>query len=134
MRGFIRRPLDIEHFFGFPIDYEPIGLLGSAPSNIFAAARATSVVTEDGMHRIQIDAPGLKKADFNITVIGDMLTVIAVQKSDTKRMGPDRSLNRSFRLPERPAAENISATYEDGILTINVTLHERDGPVQIAVK
>lgn len=83
--------------------------------------------TENG-YEVQLAAPGMKKADFDISVNDQVLTIRSESKSEkeeSKNKYSVREFNystfsRSFYLPESADAENISATYTDGILAVNI--------------
>lgn len=94
--------------------------LKSAPMNIKE--------TEAGFE-VEFAAPGLKKEDFKIELEKDMLHVSAeMQKnSETEEKGKYKrrefmsgAFQRSVRLSENIDTENISATYNDGILSIKL--------------
>ncbi len=94
--------------------------LKSAPMNIKG--------TEAGFE-VAFSAPGLKKEDFKIELEKDMLHVSAeMQKSsESEEKGKYKrrefisgSFQRSVRLSENIDTENISATYNDGILLVKL--------------
>ena len=77
-------------------------------------------------------APGLKKDDFKLHVANDMLTVSYERKEskENKEEGWLRreynleSFSRSFHLDDSVHADKISASYENGILYLNLPKKE----------
>jgi len=88
-------------------------------------------------YRIELAAPGLKKGDFKINLEKDILSVSAEQKEDksensdekkrfSKREFNFQSFTRSFNIPESINTTDIQASYEDGILSINLIKKEEE--------
>ncbi|MGY4386472.1 HSP20 family protein [Pedobacter sp. UYP24] len=82
----------------------------------------------DSKIKMEIAAPGFKKRNFKISTDEDQLTIMAesnrensVLDEDYTRMEFSRSsFTGSFKLPENVSAEHISASYRNGLLTINL--------------
>lgn len=99
--------------------------------------------TNDGFH-IELAAPGLAKQDFKISVDRNLLTVSSHQNSeqeDTNKAYSRRefsfsSFTRVFTLPESADADRIHASYNDGILQVNLPKKEeaKTAPRQIEIK
>ncbi|BDA78651.1 hypothetical protein LPTSP3_g15810 [Leptospira kobayashii] len=83
-------------------------------------------------YKMELAVPGLDKKDFKIDIDGDLLTIKAEKKTDTKEEDKHyskreynySSFNRSFTLPEAVDREKIIAKYENGILQLSVPLKE----------
>jgi HSP20 family protein len=77
---------------------------------------------------IEVAAPGYKKDSFNIEIKDDYLTISSKNEStnETKEEKFHRkefsysSFERSFYLPENVDAENIKASYSEGVLNISI--------------
>ncbi|WP_456432235.1 Hsp20/alpha crystallin family protein [Nitratifractor sp.] len=75
---------------------------------------------------IEIDLPGVKKEDINVSIEGDYLTVTAERKMKEEVKKEDYYLmesafgkyTRSFYLPEDIDRDSIEARYENGRLII----------------
>lgn len=85
---------------------------------------AVNITENKDDYKVSLAAPGMKKADFNIDVDGNMLT-ISSEKEETKEDKEKKftrkeysysSFSRSFTLPEEVMREKIEAKYEDGVL------------------
>ena len=99
--------------------------------------------TADHYH-VELAAPGLKKEDFKLSLERGILS-ISVEKriedkqegrSYTKREYSYSSFVRSFTLPESADENGIQATYNDGVLTIDIPKREEAKSVsrQIEIK
>lgn len=88
---------------------------------------AANIRNAENQFEIQLSAPGLKKADFNLQIENNVLTVSYEKKEENEKednflrreFGID-SFTRSFSIPKTADAENISARYENGILYVAV--------------
>lgn len=75
---------------------------------------------------VEIAAPGMKKEDFHVELDNDMLTVSSEvsenheekEEKYTRKEFSYHSFRRSFYLPNTVEAEQINATYSDGILNL----------------
>ena len=87
---------------------------------------------DDKSFDIEVAAPGLAKADFDIQAENDLLKITAKkeQKEEVKdgkyyrREFNYSSFSRSFQIPDSVDASSIEANYKNGVLT--VTLPKRE--------
>lgn len=87
---------------------------------------AVNVIETSDNFQLEIAAPGLKKSDFEVKVEDGGLTIKAnkeapknVAKENIRRREFDFSqFSRRFKFPETVSSENITATYENGILKL----------------
>jgi len=97
-----------------------------------ARVPAANISESQDHYHVELAAPGLKKDDFKIGLERNVLTVSVetqneeqdVQKNYAKREYSYGSFVRSFTLPETANAENIEASYTDGILAIDIAKRE----------
>ncbi len=91
-----------------------------------------NIVEKTTNYLVEIAAPGFEKADFNIKLEGDILT-ISTEKKETVSETTDkmirkefsyRSFKRSFTIDEKIDTEHINAKYENGILKIELPKKE----------
>ena len=101
------------------------------------------IAETDNEFEVQLHVPGMKKEDFNIDLNKDQITISGERKfKDEKKEKNFHSVesyygtfNRTFYLPEVVNKEKIGASYEDGILTINLPKDEKKATKkQIAIK
>lgn len=89
--------------------------------------------TENGKYMIRAELPDLDpEKDIEVTVQPGMLTIHAEHREETKQ---DRhsefrygSLTRTVTLPEGADPDNITATYDKGILKVTVPVPEEAKP------
>lgn len=98
---------------------------------------AVNVAETKSAYVIELAAPGLEKNDFKIHVDGDLLTISAEKSAEkstedkkySKREYSYTSFTRSFTLPDSIDHNMISASYKDGVLTLEIGKKE-DAKVQ----
>ena len=92
---------------------------------------------------IQLHVPGMNKADFNIDLNKDQITISGERKFENEKKEKNfhsvesyfGSFNRTFYLPDVINKEKVDASYQDGILTITLPKDEKKvTKKQIAVK
>ena len=89
-----------------------------------------------------VEAPGLDKKDFNISITNNVLTIKGERKLEEKKEGKnyyrlERSFGqflRSFELPDTANDNKVDAEYKDGILKVKLAKKEEAKPKQIEVK
>jgi HSP20 family protein len=103
---------------------------------------SVNILEGDQSYTIEIAAPGLEKEDFDIQVNKDQLTVSvdkAARESNGSKIQSEfdfNSFKRSFHLSEDIDRTKIGATYDKGILFINMDKLEaqkEEGPVSIPI-
>ena len=91
---------------------------------------------------IDVELPGIDKKDIKAEVKNDVLTISGERKvqRETKEKGY-RSIERhfgrferSFALPETIKAENISAKYHNGVMSLTLPKTEKALPREINVE
>jgi HSP20 family protein len=83
-------------------------------------------------YELQIAAPGFDKADFNVKLENNLLSISTEQKEEKQEETAKvirkefsyKSFKRSFTIDEKIDAENISAKYENGILKLELPKKE----------
>lgn len=114
------------------------------PFNSNQSLPAVNIMDKENEYRIEVAAPGLKKEDFKVNMEGNILTVHSEKETRNeennekyaRREFSYSSFTRSFTLPEGTDAENVNASYNDGILLIQVPKKEearKRAPKQIAI-
>lgn len=92
-------------------------------------ANITEVDEEDrGGYLVELAAPGYEKKDFHVSVHNDVMTIKGELGEDRQRTHDSYSrrehnyhtFSRSFSLPDSVDEENITATYQNGILAVFV--------------
>ena len=91
---------------------------------------------------VEASLPGVKPEDISITAIGDTLTITYATKGEEKVEKPNYvrheryagEMTRTFTLPTHIQSEKVQATYEHGVLKLQVPKSEEVKPKQIPVK
>lgn len=89
---------------------------------------AVNIKETDRDFVIEVAVPGLNKNDFNVTAENGVLTISSEKEEEKESKEKDftrkefsySAFSRSFTLPENAQEEDIKATYQDGILKLNV--------------
>ncbi|PBQ33713.1 hypothetical protein CNR22_18645 [Sphingobacteriaceae bacterium] len=90
-------------------------------------------IKEDGKQfDIEFAAPGFGKNDFKIDLDGNVLTISAEKKEEkqddhkrfTRKEFMYTTFSRSFTLPQTVSGDKIDASYNHGILTLNIPKKE----------
>jgi HSP20 family protein len=103
-------------------------------------ADAADIWADDQTVVIAIAAPGLDAGSFDISTIGETVTVRGKPVAEDatgrwlRRERQPEELVRTFQLPFAVDAERAQARYSDGILTLTLTRPESDKPRRIAVR
>ena len=89
---------------------------------------SANIIENKDHYEVNLAAPGMKKEDFNIDVEGNVLTISA-EKEERKEEKDERysrkefsyaSFSRSFTLPDWVNKDKIDASYENGLLKVNL--------------
>ncbi len=103
------------------------------------APRADVVETDNG-YQLQLDLPGVKREEIEISVEDDTVTIKGERKLNTNPDSyhrverPYGSFSRVFLLPEFVHRQGIEAKLTDGVLSLTLPRREDTKPKQIEVK
>lgn len=93
----------------------------------------TDVRELDGAWELDVDLPGFRKENIEVTLRDGVLTVSARKDVETecgergrcvRRERHTGSLSRSFRVGDAVREEDVSAKYENGVLGITIAKRE----------
>lgn len=100
-------------------------------------------VREDENHLFfDVELPGFKKEEIDLTLEDQMLTITAERKEEQKQEKKGEMLlnerrhtwfSRSFQLPPSVSMENCRAKLEDGILRVTLDKREETKPRKVQV-
>jgi HSP20 family protein len=85
---------------------------------------------------VRAELPGVSREDVNVEVVDGYLTITATRKTPAANQGESEqtfSLSRSLELPDEVQADQITAAYENGILTVTLPKREETKPKKITV-
>ena len=96
---------------------------------------------EHDQYVLNADLPGIDPGSIDIDIDGQLLTLRAHRTSDTadgvkwlSRERPGGSYLRQFSIGEGVDTERISASYENGVLSVILPLSERAKPRKVTVE
>ena len=118
----------------FNDNYEDTSLATWAP--------AVDIVEDKDEFLVTADLPGLTKKDISINIKDNMLTISGERKSEIKDEKKNYcrternygAFKRSFQLTDKVVSDKISATFKDGVLTVNIPKAEESKPKSIDIK
>jgi HSP20 family protein len=110
----------------WPQFYEPLKGFGEKIADWFAPRSDASAAAD--AYEICLELPGVKAEDIEVTLHEGSLTVKGEKRFAREEKGrtyffSEReygAFQRSFRLPVEALDENISADFQDGVLTVRV--------------
>ena len=131
------------HAAGFwPSLYEPLRGLGGRIADWFAPASEAG--TDKQGYRIDLELPGVKQKDVDITVHDHTITVKGEKRTHSERKDGDvffcerqyGAFQRTFRLPPDADTDHIGAEFSDGLLTLKVprVTEQNPGARKIEIK
>jgi HSP20 family protein len=117
-------------------------LLGPRAARGGRFAPALDIAEDDAKYTVTVELPGAKREDVTCEVKGDVLTIRGEKRSEREERKEKShwiersfgSFSRSFTLPEDSAADRVSASFKDGVLTLEIPKTEERKPKAIAIK
>ena len=131
MKPSIYRPFT-PAFRGFFDDFLPKNMTSMFGGEDSFSTPAVNIKETDTNFHLEVAAPGLQKEDFKLAVENNILTISAEQQKSsedqtdnyTRKEFQYSSFKRSFQLPEHIQEDKILATYDNGVLTIDLPKNE----------
>ncbi|CBH25092.1 HSP20 family protein [Salinibacter ruber] len=105
-------------------------------------APRTDLSETDDAFRIRLDVPGMTKDDIAINLQNNTLTVSGERSSERQKDSEEYvrverafgNFHRTFTLPDAVDPDRVEATYDEGVLTINVPKTEKSTRRQIEIQ
>lgn len=82
---------------------------------------------------VRAELPGVAKGDIALELTGDLLTIAATRKARSGDTREDVTYRRTFRIADGVQADKVTATLENGVLTVTLPKAEALKPRQIAI-
>lgn len=110
----------------WPNLYEPLRGIGQKVADWFAPASEASA--GQSAYEITMELPGVSSENIEVSVHDGSLTIKGEKRSEREEKGrtyffSEReygAFQRSFRLPEDAQADDVTADFKDGVLTLKV--------------
>jgi HSP20 family protein len=136
---------DLLERFGFDRDWFgrfPFSREFLSESERTPARPAIETRVEDGKFIVRTDLPGIDPKDVDIKVVGGLLTIKGSreEKRESKKADFLRreirygSFERSIALPEGIKAEDLKATYHNGVLELAAPMPKEAIPKEVKVQ
>ena len=106
-------------------------------------APSVDIEEEDDKYLIKADLPGVDKKDIEVKMENGVLSIRGEKRTEketgkgTKRHRTERfygTFARSFTLPDAVKADQVDATYKDGVLSLTIPKAEEAKPKSIDIK
>ena len=102
---------------------------------------ALDVLEEKDSYVVHVELPGINKEDVKLSLEQGALTITGERKRETKNETVEAyhlerfqgRFQRTIRLPESIAADQVKAQYKDGVLTVTLPKREEAKPRQIDI-
>lgn len=92
------------------------------------------VLDNENGYVVHVSAPGLEKDDFSISLEDETLTVEYSEKTSDNKSFFCKSFKKSWKMPKNISLDDVSAKYEQGILSITIPKVEPEKPKRKTVK
>jgi HSP20 family protein len=111
------------------------GALPAAAAGGFAGPRI-DIKENDSEFSIMAELPGVEEKDIDVTVTGDVLTIRGEKHAESTESKSENwhvmersygSFARAIRLPFAPRADEIQASFKDGVLRLTLPKSEAVG-------
>ena len=94
----------------------------------------TDIIEKENGYELQIDLPGVKKEDIKIEMNKNLINIsVSISKSSDeenkkyiRKERKTREIKRSFKIGEDIDEDNINASFENGILYLNLPKKEEN--------
>jgi HSP20 family protein len=83
-------------------------------------SRNVDVTETDTSYEISVAAPGRERSDFNITLKSGVLRVALSDEKEAKQTLARSSFDYTWKTPMGVGGEDVSASYDAGILKVSV--------------
>jgi HSP20 family protein len=141
-----RRPLraldEVERYMDEVLSGWPFRTWRRLPAEELSWAPPVEMYERDDKFVVRTELPGVKIDEIDISISGDVLTIKGERRvtQEVKEEEYHRaelaygSFSRSITMPAEVDAKGIEATYEDGILEVNVPKAKGAKPSKIKIK
>lgn len=118
------------------------GWFGDGAGGLRPFSPQTNIAETENQYEVTVDLPGLKPDEVKVELVGNSLVISGERKQESETKDKtfhrvERSygmFRRSFPLDQNVEAENISARFSNGVLTITVPKSQSALPRQIQVQ
>ncbi len=95
---------------------------------------AADLYEDDSNFYARFELPGVKKDAIDVELENSVLTISSNQTEEIEDVTRAYCFQRSVSVPDGVALEKVSASYQDGILTVTMPMNGARKPHHISVK
>jgi HSP20 family protein len=103
---------------------------------------AVDISEDDDRYVVSVEVPGAKKEDVTVESDDNVLTIRGEKRSEREEKKEQTryvervygSFSRSFTLPPNVAADRVSASFKDGVLSVEIPKREEKKPKVVSIK
>ena len=105
--------------------------VSGAPSNRFPV----DLYEDKAKTYVRAELPGVNRDDINVEMVDGYLTIEATRKTPATGDEPEQSysFSRSINVTDEIQSDQVSAAYENGVLTVTLPKREEAKPKKITV-
>jgi HSP20 family protein len=97
---------------------------------------------EEGKFIVRTDLPGIDPKNIDVKIVGDVLTIKGTREEKTESKKADffrreiryGAFERSVSIPEGIKADELKATYRDGVLEITAPMPQEKTPKEVKIQ
>lgn len=121
-----QNPFDLEELFDRLSTQFEEGM-GGGPGLRVPGSVPVDVVDHGDEYVVTVDLPGYDTDEVDLTLVDDALNLEAARTNDDPEPGryitrerTDSAVNRRIRIPEPVEEDGVTASYEDGVLSVTL--------------
>jgi len=109
----------------------------------FGAVPKANMYEKDDVVHVELEVPGYKAEDIDISITGDVLKVIGKTREEKEEKDgrryfmseiSEKSFTRTFTLPSEVVSEKVVADFKNGMLKISLPKSEKALPKTIKIE
>lgn len=121
-------------FFDFP-RFSRLGDVADSGALLGAPRLSADLYEDDESYYARVELPGAKRDDVKVELENSVLTITYERKSEEEGEEEEAvAYKRSLTVPEGVDAASVSASLEDGILTVTLPREEKKAPKEITIR
>lgn len=106
--------------FNDPFISDLFGLVNETPRIVNGSIKRSNTKETDNEYLLDIAVPGLTKDDVSVKVVDSILTISHEKEEDGNNFYFTSSFKKEFTLPDDVNIKDVSATVENGVLSITL--------------
>jgi HSP20 family protein len=119
-----------------------LGELAGEPAATAMVSPAVDITEADDKYVVTAEIPGVKKDDLTIEIQDGVLSIRGEKKSEREEKKEKArwlertygAFTRAFTLPADAAADKVTASFENGVLKVEIAKRAEAKPKTIAIK